>query len=58
MEYLDSLSDEELKKESKNESRNDALSSIIKVGSKPPEIVFRNEKKGKKGCKQPISKFV
>lgn len=31
VEYLDSLSDEELKKESKNESRNDALSLIIKV---------------------------
>ncbi|XP_071839115.1 ubiquitin carboxyl-terminal hydrolase 9X-like isoform X3 [Apostichopus japonicus] len=30
VEYLDSLSDEELKKESKNESRNDALSLIIK----------------------------
>ena len=29
--YLDGLSDEELKKESKNEARNDALSSIIKV---------------------------
>ncbi|XP_030838236.1 probable ubiquitin carboxyl-terminal hydrolase FAF-X isoform X3 [Strongylocentrotus purpuratus] len=29
--YLDGLSDDELKKESKNEARNDALSSIIKA---------------------------
>ena len=29
--YLDGLTDDELKKESKNEAKNDALSSIIKV---------------------------